>query len=346
MPRRGTLGSLWKERMAGRPKTRRVAGFTLVELLVVIAIIGVLVALLLPAVQAARTSARRLACSNNLKQIGLGILNYESARKFLPPAYTRHETRYPVTAYEYFTLGYEHPESVEYKKLSDIRQHNYLTFLLPYMEQQALFARLDRTLNWNQPRNKEFRDTPLAIARCPETPVADKAPSAPATGAVHDYAVCTYIGPSAQTLLITRIKKRFRWTGLLQPTPTKMSNIVDGTSNTWMVVEGAGRPDSWCGGSKGNYNAGAFACNPGGGALEVSGSQWASDESEFWVHDVCGAEQMMNCHNNNEIYSFHISGCQYLYGDGAVHFVQQDIAAEAFVSLFTRDEEDQPPQAL
>src|SRR5690349_21909154 len=63
-------------------------GFTLVELLVVIAIIGILVALLLPAIQAAREAARRTQCTNKMKQIGLAMLNYESARKQLPLAYT------------------------------------------------------------------------------------------------------------------------------------------------------------------------------------------------------------------------------------------------------------------
>ena len=73
---------------------RRQAGFTLVELLVVIAIIGILIALLMPAVQASRESARRIACANNLKQLGTAIANYESVHGKLPPAGIVEESRW------------------------------------------------------------------------------------------------------------------------------------------------------------------------------------------------------------------------------------------------------------
>ena len=102
------------------PRSRNGSGFTLVELLVVIAIIGVLVSLLLPAVQAAREAARRMQCTNNLKQIGLALHNYESTNKKFP-----------------FGKGPSYPGAPVYARWS---QH---AFILPYIEQQNLYNTID-----------------------------------------------------------------------------------------------------------------------------------------------------------------------------------------------------------
>ena len=100
----------------GRPSRR--IGFTLVELLVVIAIIGILVALLLPAIQAAREAARTRKCQNNIKNIALACLNYESTNKHLPVGY--------------LSTG----------KTSSIESWAWSTFCLPYLEEQAIYDRL------------------------------------------------------------------------------------------------------------------------------------------------------------------------------------------------------------
>ena len=108
-------------------KLRRRTGFTLVELLVVIAIIGVLVALLLPAIQAAREAARRTQCTNNMKQLGIGLHNYHDSHKVFPPA-----------AINPGALG-----SPLYVPPGGVRNHTGYMLLLPYMEQQALYDMID-----------------------------------------------------------------------------------------------------------------------------------------------------------------------------------------------------------
>src|SRR3954449_12171326 len=121
-------------------------GFTLVELLVVIAIIGVLVALLLPAVQAARESARRMQCQNNLKQVGLALLNYESSHKFFPSGY-----------------------------LSDIDANGndtgpgwgWAALIIPQMEESGLYTIIHQNLPIEDAANKGARMTSIANYLCP-----------------------------------------------------------------------------------------------------------------------------------------------------------------------------------
>ena len=118
-------------------------GFTLVELLVVIAIIGTLVGLLLPAVQAAREAARRSACTNNIRQIGLGLLNYESARKRFPAG------------------------SDGYTWISAQTNANALVKILPFIEQQDLYTKYDLTKSFAESPNDTIAATIIPTFFCP-----------------------------------------------------------------------------------------------------------------------------------------------------------------------------------
>lgn len=265
-------------------------GFTLVELLVVIAVTGTLVAMLLPAVQAAREAARRGQCGNHFKQIGLGLMSYESVHRVFPPTFTR------------------------------APNHHLFTFLLPYLEQQSVYAAYTFAKNWSAVENRIARDAEIPVFRCPSAPGGRKF--------IADYAAGTLIDSGVWKPLVSAglLTSRTDWSNLFPPHSwqcTPVAAVSDGLSNSFMLFEVAGRPDS--------YRDGRL--EPG---RTISGSRWADDESPFWVHDVCNGTQLINCSNNNEIYSFHPTGANFLYGDGSVRFHSEKMAVETFVSLFTR----------
>ncbi len=157
---RGDWAAACRSELARRRVPARLArvishdrAFTLIELLVVIAIIGILIALLLPAVQEARKEARRLQCQHNLKQIGLGLHNFHEAQGQFPPSSTWDLSR-----------GKDMIDGKNHSMLSE----NWVILILPFMEQQGLYDRFDLTRYITHPANAAARGTELPMMKCPE----------------------------------------------------------------------------------------------------------------------------------------------------------------------------------
>lgn len=208
---------------------------SVVEVLVVVAIIGVLIALLLPATQSARESGRRATCMNNLKQIGLALLNYEASYKQFPPA----------------TIG---PSNVPRE-----RQFSWLVAILPFMEQSPLYGRLRLDLPCDHPHNAALLQIPLSNVLCPSDPSRTTQEGLCKTSYVAITGADSTRG-SGSTRGVIGLDRGLR-----------MDEIVDGTSNTLLVAEVAdGGP--WFAGGRGTarriddwIEKRSWSQHPGGG---------------------------------------------------------------------------------
>ena len=227
-------------------------GFTLVELLVVIAIIGILVALLLPAIQAAREAARRMSCSNNMKQIGDAELNYEGVKKVYPPA--RPGPDATTSADEVVWVGFPPGPRAQGKKGYERTGVSGFVLILPFMEEQALYDQMDidrgdgvwlstyAATNWRTPAKEKAIATRPSVMVCPSNLTEPKTgfnqdwSEIPATGT---YAFCAgHRGPKPLSLTMNPCRIKHHNSGLhLYWTRRAVKKITDGTSKTFSVGE-------------------------------------------------------------------------------------------------------------
>jgi prepilin-type N-terminal cleavage/methylation domain-containing protein/prepilin-type processing-associated H-X9-DG protein len=301
-------------------------GLTMIELLVVMAIIAMLIALLLPAVQAARGAARLIACRNNLKQLGLAAHNYHHRHGKFPP-------------------GAVGPMTPAFPQYMGLKSHGLGAFLLADLDQEPLDSRYHWDVAWFDPPNQTVVNTQLPVWQCPsarpnriqdgmaDTVMPPPQEKFPGTAACGDYAGMSGVnsGLALRGLIYASgpVDVRGNYEGVfLVNTSRGIADIRDGTSHTILIGEDAGRPDLWQRAIKvdGKY---------------LSGGAWASRN----LLGIRGATPdgtapfgpcAVNCTNDREVYSFHTGGANVVFADGSVHFLGESIDIRVFAVLVTR----------
>src|SRR4051794_36145829 len=315
--------------------------FTLVELLVVIAIIGVLVALLLPAIQAAREAARRSQCKNNLKQIGLALQNFETSRRAFPPGFI------------------STPKGNAINAVGTDRGWGWGAHILPYLEESSIFQQIDFKTNIeaNVSPNKDLRVLTLQVFRCPsdsvELPIFNVTDSS--GNAITQLAFGNYVGV-AGTYEVTEcpdgVYPDLASAGKAECVHVEQANgvlyrnhqipikqITDGMSHTIMVAERASRQSpqtTWVGAVANAVVLPKVPAydNEGPPVLVLTNTGEARDNAGKPVPNPrVPNNDLGHVEDSN---SMHPQGVNIMFCDGSVQTINNDIDPDVWVALGTR----------
>ena len=312
---------------------RRVRGITLVEMLVVVAIIGALIGLLLPAVQQARESSRQAQCVNNLKQIGIGLHNFHSARE-----------SFPTTVSGTLAPG-------------SIGSYSWGAQILPYTEETALAGLYDYTVDFDDAKNMAAVQTKVGYMVCSSNPSGPlqhpkfKTGSPTWWAAAVDYAASN--GPSTTLWNVPTVVSYPKpgttdgfFKGTVKPgvRGRKIADILDGTSKSIAVIESAGRPQVWGFGGlvpdSGLASSAAakyvLLCSwANSNEILVKGFKQDTTQADLASQIKSPGPQMINGSNNYGIYAFHPGGANFLFADGAARFLTDTTSADVVAAMLT-----------
>jgi prepilin-type N-terminal cleavage/methylation domain-containing protein len=315
--------------------------FTLVELLVVIAIIGILISMMLPAVQAAREASRRATCTNNMMQLGMGLSGYESAHQCLPPG----------------TIDDKGP----IQNIAKGIHTGWLTQLLPYLEERNTYKHIDFSASVYAPQNAAVRAVRIALFECPSYS-GQHNPEAPLSnyaGCYNDIETPIDVNNNGVLFLNSRIR---------------IKDITDGAANTIFAGEKCGSADDlgWMSGTRATLrNCGTpleqtplddgphkIALRPGEKPAPTPATSEQATEPPAATEIPVAAEKPAEtpaapekqavdkqkpapAQIESDLYvggfgSFHPYGVNFVFGDGAVHFMSKDIDQKLLEQLGNR----------
>ena len=316
-------------------------GFTLIELLVVIAIVAILIGLLLPAVQKVRAAAARTSCSNNLKQIGLGLHNYASAEGKLPPGGQGLTDSKPYQL-TWYTDAAGTPQPDPYKP-GYKQAHSLFVHLLKYVEQDNIANQFDLDRAYNAtPGNVAASRHVVKLYLCPSDGLRYADADAEGYGAI-DYGATLHCNINPDPAGTPTIGSAFLTPGALGTRKVGLGEITDGTSSTIAVAEDVGR----------NERMDGLYPDPVQVAAGASTStrkhwRWPEADNAFGVSftpnyhlgvstpDCVKPWKPMNCGANDELFSFHTGGSHVVFADGHVTFLSSGVGPQALRALVSR----------